>query len=117
MYLESCLVCNPVTVSESRSGRMMISGHIMDGSTRKKDEVHRNNLVTYNLQLVPQRRQIWSKRRFFAEKWFRPETNTLKWIINTLFVCVKQISSACSRPFTFLSQTGSGHTAAPHRYL
>jgi hypothetical protein len=48
VYLEPCLVCNPVTVSEGRSGRMMISGHIMDGSTRKKDEVHSNNLVTYN---------------------------------------------------------------------
>ena len=45
VYLEPCLVCNPVAVSESRSGRMMISGHIMDGSTRKKDEVHRNNLI------------------------------------------------------------------------
>lgn len=45
VYLEPCLVCNPVAVSESRSGRMMISGHIMDGSTRKKDEVQRNNLV------------------------------------------------------------------------
>lgn len=45
VYLEPCLVCNPVTVSEGRSGRMMISGHIMDGSTRKKDEVHRNNLI------------------------------------------------------------------------
>ena len=45
MYLEPCLVCNPVTVSEGRSSRRMISGHIMDGSARKKDEVHRNNLV------------------------------------------------------------------------
>jgi hypothetical protein len=45
VYLESCLVCNPVTVSESRSGRMMISGHIMDGSTRIKDKIHRNSLV------------------------------------------------------------------------
>jgi hypothetical protein len=45
VYLEPCLVCNPVTVSEGRSGRMMISGHIMDGSTRIKDEVDRNNLA------------------------------------------------------------------------
>ena len=36
MYLEPCLVCNPVTVSEGRSGRMVISGHIMDGSARKR---------------------------------------------------------------------------------
>ena len=28
--LEACLVCNPIAVSERRSGRGMISGHIMD---------------------------------------------------------------------------------------
>jgi len=30
MDLEACFVCNPVAIPESRRGRSVISGHIMD---------------------------------------------------------------------------------------
>ena len=76
----------------------------MDGSTRKKDEVYRNNLARLTLHLgAPQRRQNWSKRRFSAEKWSRPETKHAP--SNEYGICTcEQIYPACSRPFTHLTQ-------------
>ncbi|KAF8806068.1 hypothetical protein BYT27DRAFT_7191363 [Phlegmacium glaucopus] len=55
------------------------------------------------LQLsAPQGRQNWAKRRFSAEKWFRPETNTRPQMIYAICTC-EQICPACSRPCNHIS--------------
>ncbi len=68
--LKACFVGNPVAVSEGRSSRVVVSGHIMDGWKREGagGEGGNNLSVRVSWARRRRRRRHWSKRRILAEK-------------------------------------------------